>query len=218
MGSFDGKLQGSTDGAQARDAWPYANNAGLFGFDSKVAWRTYGRWKPVIDVGATITSAILYLTARLASTDVFYSNVYLISESSYNCGAFSSTPWAWTYYGTPVRFPLVGNLPDWVLDTEYASPDISALVQQWVNSVADPTTAYIGLMVHEGDASGDKRDPYLYDDSSTKCLRLVVNWTTAGGAAVQVKRRLLLGVGLQVDVWNLNKHKLKFPRLTPKTF
>ena len=38
-----------------------------------------------------------------------------------------------------------------------------------------------------------------------------------GGAAVQ-KRRLLLGVGLQVDVWNLNKHKLKFPRLTPKTF
>jgi len=41
---------------------------------------------------------------------------------------------------------------------------------------------------------------------------------TAGGAAVQVKRRLLMGVGLSANIWNLNKHKLKFPRLTPKTF
>jgi hypothetical protein len=217
VGSFDGRVLASQDSARASSGG-YQNNVGMFGYPLKVAIRVYGRWKPVIDAGATITSAILYLTASAANTSVFYSNVYLISQSSYNCGAFSSTPWAWTNYATPVRFPLVGNLPDWVLDTEYASPDISALVQQWVNSVADPTTAYIGLMVHEGDASGDKREPYLYADSSTKCLRLVVNWTTAGGAAVQVKRRLLLGVGLQVDVWNLNKHKLKFPRLTPKTF
>ena len=156
----------------------------MFGYPPKgVAIRVYGRWKPVIDAGATITSAILYLTASAANTSVFYSNVYLISQSSYNCGAFSSTPWAWTNYATPVRFPLVGNLPDWVLDTEYASPDISALVQQWVNSVADPTTAYIGLMVFEGDAGfNETREPYLYADSSTKCLRLVINWTTGAVA------------------------------------
>jgi len=43
-------------------------------------------------------------------------------------------------------------------------------------------------------------------------------YTVAEVGAAAVKRRLLLGVGLQVDVWNLNKHKLKFPRLTPKTF
>jgi hypothetical protein len=49
------------------------------------------------------------------------------------------------------------------------------------------------------------------------CIATFFASAAAGGAAVQ-KRRLLLGVGLQVDVWNLNKHKLKFPRLTPKTF
>jgi len=46
-----------------------------------------------------------------------------------------------------------------------------------------------------------------------------VDWATAENApSGAMLRRLLVGVGLQVDVWNLNKHKLKFPRLTPKTF
>ena len=186
--SFNGRLQGSTDGARATSTG-YGNNLGYFGVvvgSKNVKQRSYGRWQPGIPVGATITSAVLYLTARAANATVFYSNVYLISQSVYNCGAFSSSPWAWTNYATPVRFPLAGNLPSWVLDTEYDSPDITALVQQWVNSVADPTTAYIGLMVHEGDAAQDEgRSPYLYDDSSTKCLRLVINWTTGGGVTIK---------------------------------
>jgi len=39
----------------------------------------------------------------------------------------------------------------------------------------------------------------------------------AAGAAV-VKRRLLMGVGLSANIWNLNKHRLKFPSLNPKRF
>jgi len=44
----------------------------------------------------------------------------------------------------------------------------------------------------------------------------VIQGTAAGGAA-QAKRRLLMGVGLQADVWNINKYKLKLPRLSLKT-
>jgi len=133
--------------------------------------RSFFRWALSIPAGATITSATLTLVGYgVTESDIFTAGIKLIDSD--DCPAFTSNPFNWG---------VTGNV-DWSLDTWSAgaaktSPDISALIQSFVNRAGYTEGNYIGLRVDEGDATaGEIRHAYAYEGGAGKAARLQITY------------------------------------------
>lgn len=67
----------------------------------------------------------------------------------------------------------------WSTDTEYTTPDLQALVQDWFDRAGYATDDYIGIVVDGGDSASDEFKSVYDGDSSTVSYRpeLEINYT-----------------------------------------
>ena len=126
-------------------------------------YRSFLRWAISIPAGATINSADMYFQCRWPAEQatVFTSQIYLIDED--DCPAFD-------YWDTDqgnmslVAGPVAWTPETWEPDGNYATVDISALVQAFIDRPGYSPGQYIGLFIHEGDATNNEwREIYSYD-------------------------------------------------------
>lgn len=138
-----------------------------------------------IPQGATINSARLDVICRAdQSTTVVRSN--LRGEAVDNAAQFSTEA---NYIGRARTTALVvwDNIVAWVVESTYASVDISAIIQEvvdrelWVSG-----QSLVIFWEEDGSDNGAWRFGYSYDGDSAKGVTLVVGFTppAAGGYAV----------------------------------
>jgi hypothetical protein len=109
------------------------------------------RWLMDIPIGATIIAARLRVICRQKvegrQHGFFTAGIRLLDYD--DCPAFD--------FFNPYDSPTVGVVAwpiteEWFDETEYVSPDISSLVQAYINRVGYTPGSYIGIMIDEGDS------------------------------------------------------------------
>jgi hypothetical protein len=171
-------VQAGVDDAYVSKAGAVYNNVNdgdslKFGLDAGVTYRSYLRWGfgtggLNIPPNSEIKSAKIKLTGDNAVAGDFIGRIYL---ANYNdIYAFNHTvpppsfqnPNAQNLYDIPTSNSVSYDVTDWVDNGENITPDIKSLVQKYINSdeyektYYDNATSYMGVVLKEGDASGDE--------------------------------------------------------------
>ncbi len=145
-----------------------------------------------IPPGATITSAYLTLTSEANESGTTV-KIYIIGDLEPDAAAFSTIADYQARRGTSVggannnkrtvACVAWDSIGSWTLDSEYNSPDISAVIQEIINQGGWASGNALVLFWDDHDARGTqssdiRRVAYAYDYSATKCAKLMVTFTT----------------------------------------
>jgi subtilisin len=137
---------GNDSTATASRNYPYARLFAL-GVSSRSPYRNFARWQIDIPAGTRVISAYLRVKAKETTTTVKTVNINLLDEDS--CRDFlSDNPWYRAVAGETVTWHLSG---EWRDGEWYESPDLAALIQDFLDRPAYSPGNYIGLMIDEGD-------------------------------------------------------------------
>ena len=128
----------------------------------------YGRWSLRVPKNATISSAILTLTAK---ADKDAGNITVTLLDSDNCPAFSGAPPGDT--ATTVAWAAGA----WTTDTEYTI-DIKTIVDAYMARPGYSYGNYMGIKLSM--AAGEKL-AHQYDSDPTKAMKLTVTYTEGDG-------------------------------------
>lgn len=115
-----------------------------------VALRGFLRWSLDIPYGATILSAVINVTCS-ACTGTFTSNISLFNFD--DCPSFTTNPFSWSVTSDHVSW----YIDEWTNNYVYTSPDISTIVQAFINRAGYSSGNHIGLRLDEGDAGTTER-------------------------------------------------------------
>lgn len=158
-------FNGSSGYVRADIYIPYLDNTRLAGW----------RWKVAIPKGATITSATVSVKAYGAFASA--STAILQGIDNDSCPAFSdNTAFTWATTGDPISWEMTA----WDNATWYASSDIGAIVQAFIDRAGYAYNSYLG--VKGSLSSGAFRQAYQYAYSDNAGAILTVNYT--GGVPV----------------------------------
>ncbi len=135
--------------------------------------RGYFRWSIYIPADSTIVSAYFIGVAYDSSSGTVNTDIKLLDYDS--CPAFSSNPYGWTVTDTTVNW----NIGPWTAETEYMSPNISTLVQEFINRTSYNPSNYIGIRFRGTGGLGSKT-VYSIDGSSSKAAKLEVTYVHNG--------------------------------------
>jgi len=141
-----------------------------------------------IPQGATITSAYLNVTCHTEQSGTTV-NTRISADDTDDAATFSTeedfdTRWS----GRTTARVDWDNIPVWNVDTEYTSPDIKTVIQEIVDRASWESGNDIALFWDDFEDRSTHTDycyrqTYSYDGSTTKCSKLEITWTTAGGEA-----------------------------------
>jgi hypothetical protein len=135
------------------------------------------RWAVNIPAGATITSAYLKVNSYATQTTASVVRMQLVDSD--NCPALNSpNPYSHSTTATYVDWTLPA---EWTEGTWYTSPDISALVQEFVNRAGYSPGSYLGLK--ENRSSGGLRQIRQWDYGDHTYGAILEVTYTAGNAA-----------------------------------
>ncbi|HOI53926.1 MAG TPA: PKD domain-containing protein [Phycisphaerae bacterium] len=133
------QVSASVDDTQASEAsnsptlstmrWPYSNDS----------IRSFARWQIDIPAGATIQSAYVKVCANSSTTSERSVRLQLVDADS--CADFSTNPYGWATTGSTVDW----SLGTWSSGTWYTSPDVTAMVQAFVDRAGYAPGSYLGL-------------------------------------------------------------------------
>lgn len=132
------------------------------------------RWAIDIPAGATVTSAYLKVNAHETGSAAATARLQLVDSD--NCPALNSpNPY---YYATTAGYVDWTFSEGWTAGEWYTSPDIAAIVQEFIDRPAYTSGNYLGLK--QDKASGGTRQvrQWDYGDHSYGAI-LEVNYTTA---------------------------------------
>lgn len=136
--------------------------------------RSFMRWSVQIPKGATITSAKLQLHVSYGSPSVGISRMRLVDSD--NCPQLSTNP-----YDLPVSSQYVEwNIATWATGQWYDSPDISALVQEFIDRPGYDYDNYMGIRFEL--VSGTVKKVTSADANPELAARLIISYT--GGETI----------------------------------
>lgn len=168
-----------------------------FGVDAGgVTHRAFLRWPIAIPAGSEIRRAYLRLSSDLVgSGNDFEGRIYLIDQDTVGAFAGAGQP----IYDLPVSNSITFDTTDWNGVAIHESPDVTSLVQRFVDSDAYTPGAYLGLAFHEGQAqTGEFKQFYAQDHLSGSAAELVIEYAP---------QRTVYGVLAQADdvsAWGTN--------------
>lgn len=124
-------------------SWDKTQTSVCFGVDnSGIVCRAGFRWLLSIPAGARIISSTVTIKAEDYSNSVVFTQIRLYDQD--NCISPTSNPWSWPTTGD-IIWTLNNYLDPWIPGNEYTSPDITPLVQSFIDRPGYAPGKYIGL-------------------------------------------------------------------------
>jgi K319L-like, PKD domain/Right handed beta helix region len=156
------QIAASADDTFCANSYTAYGNATLYWPYNTDTVRGFACWAIDIPPGATITSATVQVKAKTTRPNTTTSQFQLVDSD--DCPDFSTNPFSWAVTGPTVDW----GVPPLTADTWYTSPDITAIVQGYVDREGYESGNYLGLrsvwvsggttkMIHPWD-SGDHTD------------------------------------------------------------
>ncbi|WXG41404.1 MAG: hypothetical protein WED07_11670 [Candidatus Freyarchaeum deiterrae] len=138
---------------------------------SGTAYSAGFRWPLSIPHGSTILSSTLTLTAlNRSSLYPFTTNIRLYDQD--NCSSPDSSIQTWNTTGD-----VLWTLNNWIPGEEYTSPDITSLVQSFIDRSGYIPGKYTGLVLDAGNSTtGIYRSAYTYDNRQDWSARLDIKY------------------------------------------
>lgn len=162
-------------------------------------WDGFLRWKVSIPKNATIKSAHLKLTASSSSSGTVNSYIKLMDYD--NCPNFYRNSWNLNATGS-----VNWVIPAIAQNSVYTSPDISALIQSYIERKGYNYGQFLGLRL-VGDSSTSKRF-YSYDKAPSASARPTLEITYTGGDAIielwMAEPHVRIRQYIYVQLWNQN--------------
>ncbi|MBN2581633.1 MAG: hypothetical protein JXL80_01095, partial [Planctomycetes bacterium] len=135
--------------------------------------RAFWRWPISIPAGATITSATLQIRSDGSAGDANASTMRLQLVDSDSCPSFTSNPYGASVTAAYVDWTLPGT---WTANAWYESPDLSSLVQLFIDRGGYTSGNYLGLRGEQ--VSGLWKRSYQYDNAAANAAVLTIGYTT----------------------------------------
>jgi hypothetical protein len=151
---------------------------------------SFGKYASVVEEGGvrfievTIPRGAQILTANVTfqsydNTSGTTCNIQIKGEAADDAATFSTL----ANYNARTRTSEYVNwnaIPAWVINTDYDSPSINAIVQEIINRSGWVSGNHLVLFfANNGSSTNAYRDPKAYDLSTTLCARLTVTWQAA---------------------------------------
>jgi hypothetical protein len=155
--------------------------------------------------GATITAAYLAITAAAVGNTNTTVNSYITGDKELDAAAFSTIADYQARRGTAcggannnlrtTAQVAWDGIPAWVTNSVYNSPDISSIIQEIINQSGWARNNHLALFWDDHEVRGTQsagvlRYGYSYDNSTTKCALLHIEYVT--------KKSLTAKIGLLV--------------------
>jgi hypothetical protein len=172
----------------------FASNSGasiLFGNDTLVIaykYRAYQRFSLDIPANSIIHYAYLKVVASADIATIFNATVRLLDNDSVDAFPSSGSLYNWNATYSSVRWYITNP---WVTGTEYTSPNLAALVQEFVDRPGYASGNYIGIRLDaDGNAAGIEEQPEAngdndeyreytsWDGDPTVAAKLVIGYTS----------------------------------------
>ncbi|MBN2582334.1 MAG: hypothetical protein JXL80_04645, partial [Planctomycetes bacterium] len=171
------QVAASADDCYTTSTWSAYNQTTLYWPYTTGDRRAFMRWSIDIPSGSTIVSAYLKVKSEGGAGDANASTVRLQLVDSDSCPSFTTNPHATSVSTSYVDWSVSGT---WTQDTWYTSPDISDLVQEFIDRAGYSTGNYLGLRGIQ--QSGSWKRAYQYDNASADAPILEVTYTSGGSS------------------------------------
>ena len=185
------QIAASRDDTFTIDSWNAYDQPTAFFPSSNGDRRAFFRWQLDIPAGATITSATMKVQSNGTAGNSSPSTVRLQVLDQEDCAAFISNPHFWVVGLDYVDWELPGT---WTAGSWHSSPDISSLLQAFINRPGYASGNYFGIRgIH---AAGLYKRAYQFDNAAEDGAILEVQYTTQSTPPPQqiVEYRINLGV------------------------
>ncbi|MBN2561346.1 MAG: PKD domain-containing protein [Phycisphaerae bacterium] len=167
------QIAASRDDTFAIASWNAYDQQTLYLPYSSTDRRAFFRWPINIPAGATIISATLSVKSNGSSGSASTpSTIRLQLIDSDNCSQFTTNPFAWTVSTSYVDWTTPGH---WVAGDWYASSDIAALVQEFIDRAGYSQGNALGLRGIW--TAGPWRQAYQYDSSADNGATLSITYS-----------------------------------------
>jgi len=128
------------------------------------------RWQPNIDISRhniTVNSSYIRLTCAAQGSGAYTSGVHVHDGSAPNLST-TNLAFGYTDIGNSQNWSISTN---WVVGTEYTSPDMKLAVKDWFDRGGYSSSDYIGLIVDGGDSASDEYKDCYNANYSTASYR-----------------------------------------------
>lgn len=204
----------NSDQAQSVTSGGSINNAEplVFGYPKEggvaVDRRFAARWQPSIDLDHAklkVDSAYIRVTQDSShGAGAWISNLHVHDGSA---GDLTSVDLGFGVTDVPSGTLTWSIASSWVEGTEYTSPDIGTLVNDWFQRAAYATADYLGIVIDGGDSASDEYKSAHDGDSATSSERpeVEVNYTWLMAGAVAGVANENIAEVIAVDEQNIAK-------------